>query len=335
MFLRAGLLLLLAAGCSFSALGQSGDKPGETLSPVPARETQGPRTDPALAALLDQVDRNRLSPEALLPKLQGREIEGLEVLRHRAEWRQPERHREKILQSLAARILAEGRPERVEKLIDLAASNNPLETWQRVALLDGFLTQQPRDPSATNSALAKPIALPGEPKGLLALAAGDQPPLRERAERILPLLTWPGKDQPKPEAGRLLTEAEQARFEMGKTLYVATCGACHQPHGNGQEGLAPPLAGSEWVLGSEPRLVRITLHGVRGPITVKGQTYQLDMPPLNVLDDEQIAALLTYIRREWGHTASPVEPTTVAKIRAETEQRDEAWTQEELLKIDK
>lgn len=130
-----------------------------------------------------------------------------------------------------------------------------------------------------------------------------------------------------------LSPEQKARFEAGKELYAVICGACHQLDGNGQEGLAPPLAGSEWTVGSEARLVRMTLQGVRGPIRVKGRVYQLEMPPLAILEDDQIAALLTYIRREWGNAATPVEPKTAAKIRAETEKRDEAWTEEELLKI--
>ena len=56
---------------------------------------------------------------------------------------------------------------------------------------------------------------------------------------------------------------EAASFARGKALYTIICGACHQPHGNGQAGLAPPLRDSEWVLGSEQRLVRIVLHGLR------------------------------------------------------------------------
>jgi mono/diheme cytochrome c family protein len=130
-----------------------------------------------------------------------------------------------------------------------------------------------------------------------------------------------------------LTAEQQARLEAGKALYPLICGACHQPSGLGQEGLAPPLLDSEWVRGSERRLIRIILHGLRGPLTVKGKLYELDMPPLAVLEDEQIASILTYVRREWGHSASAVEPVTVTGIRTETEKREEAWTEGELLKI--
>jgi mono/diheme cytochrome c family protein len=158
--------------------------------------------------------------------------------------------------------------------------------------------------------------------------------LQERAAKLSDLLVWPGKPGAEPEeVVKPLTADQQKRFEQGKELYLIGCAACHQPHGKGQEGLAPPLVDSEWPIGPPERLVRIILHGLRGPLTVSGRTYTLDMPALGVFEDEQIAAVLTYIRREWGHTADPVEPEFVKKIRAETEKREQAWTEAELLKI--
>ncbi len=130
-----------------------------------------------------------------------------------------------------------------------------------------------------------------------------------------------------------LSAAELKRVEAGKANYEMVCLPCHQPHGLGQEGLAPPLAGSEWVSGSEQRLIRLVLHGLRGPITVKGQPFELDMPALGVLEDEQIATVLTYIRNEWGHSYAPVADATVKQTRAQTADRADAWTQDELKKI--
>ena len=137
----------------------------------------------------------------------------------------------------------------------------------------------------------------------------------------------------KVSAAPELSPDQKARFESGKELYAVICGACHQPHGNGQDGLAPPLANSEWVTGSEGRLIRVALQGVRGPIKVSGKDFQMEMPAMAILEDEQIAAVLTYIRREWGNVAAPVDPKAIAKIRAETEKREEAWTEAELLRI--
>ena len=134
-------------------------------------------------------------------------------------------------------------------------------------------------------------------------------------------------------AARALTPEEKVRFDAGKAMYEATCLACHQVHGMGQIGLAPPLVGSEWVAGSESRLIRIVIHGLRGPIKVKGESYEMDMPALGVLDDEQISAALTYVRREWGHGYEPVTPAAVKKVRDETATREDAWTMADLLKI--
>src|SRR6185295_9204504 len=130
-----------------------------------------------------------------------------------------------------------------------------------------------------------------------------------------------------------LSPAELKMVEAGKANYEMVCLPCHQPHGLGQEGLAPPLAGSEWVSGSEQRLARILLHGLRGPIKVKGMAFELDMPALGVLDDEPIAALLTYIRNEWGHAFPAVSTNTIKQVREQTADHNDAWTQEELLKI--
>jgi glucose/arabinose dehydrogenase/mono/diheme cytochrome c family protein len=132
---------------------------------------------------------------------------------------------------------------------------------------------------------------------------------------------------------RPLTAEEKRRFDAGKMMYEATCLACHQQHGMGQAGLAPPLVGTEWVSGSENRLIRIVLNGLRGPIKVKGETFELDMPSLGVLDDEQIASVLTYVRREWGHDYEPVTPAAVKRVRDETATREDAWTMADLLKV--
>jgi mono/diheme cytochrome c family protein len=90
---------------------------------------------------------------------------------------------------------------------------------------------------------------------------------------------------------------------------------------------------SEWVLGSEQRLIRIVLHGVTGAIEVRGAKYRLDMPALGILDDDQVAEVLTYIRREWDHPAAPVAPATVKLIRAQESSRVDSWRVRDLLKI--
>jgi mono/diheme cytochrome c family protein len=131
-----------------------------------------------------------------------------------------------------------------------------------------------------------------------------------------------------------LTSEQQARFEAGRGLFTAVCAACHQATGRGLDGLAPPLLDSEWVLGPADRTVRIVLHGLRGPVIVLGRTHTGDMPAFGAaLDDQQIASILTYVRREWGHTATPVEPELVKKIRAATAGHSDAWSAGELTNL--
>jgi mono/diheme cytochrome c family protein len=130
-----------------------------------------------------------------------------------------------------------------------------------------------------------------------------------------------------------LTAEQQKLFAEGKELYAAVCAACHQPTGFGLDGVAPPVFDSEWVLGSEERLARIVLHGMTGKVTVAKRTYDLVMPPLEALTDAQIAGVLTYIRREWGHEAVPVDATTIARVRADAKGRAQPWTADELLKL--
>lgn len=85
----------------------------------------------------------------------------------------------------------------------------------------------------------------------------------------------------------------------GKKVYN-NCVACHQPGGQGAPGQFPPLKGSEWVDGGTKRLGAILLNGIQGPFTVAGQTYNQPMPAWNALDDEKLAQVITYIRREFG-----------------------------------
>jgi mono/diheme cytochrome c family protein len=104
----------------------------------------------------------------------------------------------------------------------------------------------------------------------------------------------------------------------GKQLYGAKCAACHQASGLGVAGVFPPLAGAEWVVGDEKVLISILLHGLQGEIVVKGNTYRGVMPAFGTLADEEIAAVLTYIRGDWGNQAPPVAATAVTAQREAT-----------------
>jgi len=131
---------------------------------------------------------------------------------------------------------------------------------------------------------------------------------------------------------------ERSAFQFGKTVYdKPTCVACHQADGKGVPGQNPPLFGSDGVLEAEPgRVIRIVLNGLNGPIQVKGQGYNGSMVPWkDVLSDEEIAAVLTYVRqnKEWGHNAPEVKPEMVKAVRDKIKDRSTPFTPEELQKI--
>ena len=161
-----------------------------------------------------------------------------------------------------------------------------------------------------------------EPVGLstVAAAGGD---LGTRAGNVLARIEWPGKPGVAAPVTPLTAE-EQQRFDAGRDIYRNICQACHQPDGRGQERLAPSLIGSPLALGAPEIPTRILLSGKEGPVGL--------MPPVgSVLSDEQIAGVLTYIRREWEQRGSPVDPAQVKTVRAETTSRTRPWTHDELM----
>jgi len=118
-------------------------------------------------------------------------------------------------------------------------------------------------------------------------------------------------------------------LSRGKAVYENVCGLCHGNDGAGKPGQAPPFLGSEWALGSPNRLIRIPLAGLAGPVQVAGKEWNLAMPAMGAaLPDDDLAAVLTYIRQSWGNKASAIVPEQVKAVRAEVGNRTQPWTVE-------
>src|SRR5260370_10649615 len=127
-----------------------------------------------------------------------------------------------------------------------------------------------------------------------------------------------------------------AREREGRKDFGLVCSACHMPSGTGNRGNdVPPLAGSEWVLAEGPnRIIRIVLNGLQGSLEVKGDQYGANvMTPFNILTDDQVAAVLTFVRHSWGNNAGPVTPEKVRIIRETTKDKDTSCNPDELKKI--
>jgi mono/diheme cytochrome c family protein len=109
------------------------------------------------------------------------------------------------------------------------------------------------------------------------------------------------------------------------------CAACHQANGMGVPGAYPPLAGSEWLLGNPEVPIRIVLHGLQGPITVKSGSFNSAMTPFaDQLSDAEIAAVISYERSSWGNSASKITAEQVAAVRAATKAQTAPWKPDEL-----
>lgn len=114
-------------------------------------------------------------------------------------------------------------------------------------------------------------------------------------------------------------------------IYNRHCASCHGDDGTSTSPRFPPLVDTDWVVGDEQRLILLTLHGLRGPIEVRGRTYDEPMPGFGTrLSDAEIAAILSYIRTSWGHDADEIDPQDVADARQLYPADRGPWTAEQL-----
>ncbi|PYV02549.1 MAG: hypothetical protein DMG10_14135 [Acidobacteria bacterium] len=117
----------------------------------------------------------------------------------------------------------------------------------------------------------------------------------------------------------------------GAVHFERLCAGCHGSDGLALEGEGPPLAGSSWVAGPETRLIRIVMHGVRGPIQVGDEIHDREMPGFGPrLSDDEMASLLSFVRSRWGQPGAPITAETVRRVRAAAGKRTRYWTVEEL-----
>ena len=130
--------------------------------------------------------------------------------------------------------------------------------------------------------------------------------------------------------------AELTPLQLGAKIYKETCINCHMPNGLGQPGAVPALAGSEWVDGAEfneKRLVAIVLKGVKGPVTVKGANFNSQMQAWEPLGPKKIAAVLTYVRQEWGNKGGEITEAQIAAAKKEFSGHSDQWTMDEIKQI--
>lgn len=112
-----------------------------------------------------------------------------------------------------------------------------------------------------------------------------------------------------------ITEIDtQIQMERGKRIYFSSCFACHGQDGNGVPAVFPPLAESDYLMADTDRAIETVIKGLTGPITVNGTNYNSAMPP-QVLDDDQVADVLTFVMNSFGNEGGVVTTADVKRVR--------------------
>lgn len=194
--------------------------------------------------------------------------------------------------------------------------------WGLAFLFGGYSAARPKPPPTTAEAPA-PAAAPAEAASASPAAA--------------PAPATVASASPAAAAAPTASGSALPGFAEGQTLFTTICAVCHQPTGMGLPNMFPPLAGSDWVNAPGPeRLIRIVLHGFQGPININGKPFSTPapmMPPQAALPDQQIAAVLTYVRNAFGDKGSAVTVEQVKAIREAEKARVAMWDEASLLKV--
>ncbi|MDB9779963.1 cytochrome c [Flavobacteriaceae bacterium] len=97
----------------------------------------------------------------------------------------------------------------------------------------------------------------------------------------------------------------------GEEIYQDFCLQCHLDNGKGVENAFPPLAKSDYLQNNIEASIRGIKYGLRGEITVNGNTYNGVMVNQG-LDEEEVADVMNYILNSWGNKAE--NQITVAQV---------------------
>jgi mono/diheme cytochrome c family protein/glucose/arabinose dehydrogenase len=315
----APLVLKLVDDSSWTVRRQLAATVGEL--PQPARAD-------AAFTILSRYGADQITVDATVSGLRGMEGEVLSRLIRVAK------HEPDAVSILAGAVSRGGNVAAVEQLVASAADAS-VAAADRNAILQGMDLGLPSAAGGRGgrggggggggrgaAPPARPVALAAEPKALTTLAAesGETGAL---AKRVVAKLEWPNKPAPVVVVTPLTAE-EQKLFEAGAAVYKNVCLGCHQADGRGLEKVAPSLVESRYTTGPDGgAATRILLAGKEGTMGL--------MPPLGgALSDEQIASVLTYVRREWGNTGVPVSLEDVREVRGLTKTRTRPWTDAEL-----
>lgn len=280
-----------------------------------------------LATITDKEGHAPLIRDAVLSSLKDQEFVFLKTLLKNPDWQAHNQDKEIFLEMLTTAIIRKGNPNELAALLADLNRNKGTLRWQDRTIITALSIQ-------ANNPKLKPIKLAKAPELLTQKVPGAE---GTRLAPLNALFDWPGHKAVTAVAQKRnpLSDDDRKVFALGRQHYLTTCAGCHGTDGAGMNRFAPPLIGSEWVLGDEKRLSLIVLHGMEGPVEVAGKVYDAPeilpvMPAHSTMDDGALTAILTYIRNEWGNNAGAVDRRTVGTTRHTSQGRVVPWTAGEL-----
>ncbi|QNF35945.1 c-type cytochrome [Adhaeribacter swui] len=284
-----------------------------------------------LTTISHKYAESALMRDAVLSSLSNQEFDFLKNLWQAPNWQTASPAKEIFLEMLATAIIRKRELAELTSLVALLDKQDQAFSWRHKAVITGLSM-------GGGKAIVAPIKLTIAP-AILQKAQGKIEP--SRLDAFSALFQWPGHSAAAnintAIKKNVLNEEQQQLFALGRQHYLTTCAGCHGTDGAGMNRFAPPLAGSDWVLGDEKRLALIVLHGMEGPVEVAGKVYDKPeilpvMPAHSTMDDAAITTILTYIRNEWGNNAGPIGKRTVSSTRLTSQGRVVPWKAEELKK---
>ena len=281
-----------------------------------------------LTGILRQMDTSALIRDAILSSLYHREFEFFQLLM-KTNWKEKESlSKEIFLEMLTTAMIRNRNSKELTELFSMIYSYESLK-WYTSTILNAIAIQ------GFNSKF-NPVSLSSAPHILTNTPINYD---STKIKIISKMFAWPGHvvDKSSGSVTSLNEAIDPKQYALGRQHFLSSCAGCHGADGAGVNRFAPSLIGSDWVLGNEKRLSLLLLHGIEGPIEVNGKVYDAPeilpvMPSHAILDDTEIAAIISYIRNEWGNRAAPVTGRLVGGARIMTQGRVMPWTARELNK---